>query len=111
MQLEIRGQNLFLSPMLVNQVEQRLRFVLNRWGDWVGAVRICAFNGPRGRADQRCRIVMCLRPSGQVAIEKTAPDIATAIDLAVDRLERSLALVLKRTRETNRTRTRKEGHT
>ena len=105
MQLDIRGHN--LTPAVVDQVERCLRFALSRFGHRVGqiAVRLGGPNGPRGGADKRCRVVVTMRPSGEVVVEDTAPDVSAAIDRGADRVQRAVAHSIARRREMRRSHT------
>ena len=105
MQLDIRGHN--LTPAVMDHVERRLRFALSRFGDRIRqiAVRLGGPNGPRGGADKRCRVVVTLRPSGEVVVEDTAPDVSMAIDRGADRAQRAVARAIARAREMRRSRT------
>jgi len=82
MQLHIKGQNLFLAPAVIEWIERRLRFALSRFADRIDrvTVRLADLHGPRGGVDKQCRIVVRLRPGGEVVIEDTATDLETAID-------------------------------
>jgi ribosome-associated translation inhibitor RaiA len=102
MQLHIRGQNLFLAPAVIERIERRLRFALSRFTDRIDrvTVRFADLNGPRGGVDKRCRIVVRLRPGGQIVIEDTAAGLETAIDRGADRAQRAVARALARTRAT-----------
>jgi ribosome-associated translation inhibitor RaiA len=99
MRLDVRGQT--LTPALLDHVERRLGFALSRFGHRIRrvAVRLGGLSGPRGGADQRCRVVVTLRPSGTVVVEDTAPDVSTAIDRGADRAQRAVARATARARE------------
>ena len=102
MQLRIKGQNLLLAPAVIERIERRLRFALSRFTDRIHrvTVRLADINGPRGGGDKQCRIVVRLRPGGEVVIEDTATDLETAIDRGADRVQRAVARALARTRAT-----------
>ena len=42
-----------------------------------------------------CRVAACLRPSGRIFIENTAPDIHTAIDRGTDRVLRAVTRAIE----------------
>ena len=103
MQLHIKGQNLFLAPALIERVDRRLRFALSRFAERIERVTLrCAdLNGPRGGVDKQCRIVVKLRPSGEVVIDDAATDLETAIDRGADRVQRAVVRALARMRATD----------
>jgi ribosome-associated translation inhibitor RaiA len=102
MQLHIKGQNLFLAPAVIVRTERRLRFALSRFADRLDrvTVRLADLNGPRGGVDKQCRIIVRLRPGGEVVIEDTANDVEAVIDRGADRVQRAVARALARMRAT-----------
>ena len=98
MKLEIRGES--LSPVVIDQVDRRLRFALTRFGRRVRKVKVevgvGALRGPD--RDMCCRVVVHLRPPGRIFIENTAPDMQTAIDRAADRVQRAVARAIEHPR-------------
>ena len=95
MNLEIRGES--LPPVVVDQVDRRLRFALTRFGRLVCKVKVeVGVGAPRWPAcDMCCRIAVHLRPSERIFIEDTAPDIQTAIDRGADRVQRAVARAIE----------------
>ena len=98
MHLDIRGQNLTLTPSLLEHIEWRLRFALGRFDGRVTrvAVRVADVNGPRGGVDKRCRIAVRVRPAGEIVVEDTCPDLYAAIDAAAGRIGRSVQREIER---------------
>lgn len=103
MEMDIKRQNLFPAPAVIERIERRLCFALSRFADRIGrvTVRVADINGPRGGVDKQCRIVVKLRPGGEVVIEDTASDLETAIDRGADRVQRAVVRALARTRATD----------
>jgi len=99
--LDIRGQNIPLTPSLLEHVERRLQFALARFDGRVTrvTVRVADLNGPRGGVDKRCRIAVRVRPAGEIAVEDTCPDLYAAIDVAADRIGRSVQRKVERLRD------------
>ena len=101
MEIDIRGENLFLTPPLLEQVERRLLLALSRFGESIQrvVVRIAELDNSGCNNQKRCRIVVSLRPSGHMMVECTGPDVRAAIDLGADRLGRSMARKIRLARE------------
>lgn len=80
--------------------ERALRFALTRFAGAVSAIRLRMVdeNGPRGGADQRCRVEVALREGGAVNVEGVDADPRTAIDRVAARAARTVARRLSRAR-------------
>ena len=111
MHLDIRGQNFTLTPSLLEHVERRLHSALARFDGRVTrvAVRVADVNGPRGGVDKRCRIAVRVRPAGEIVVEGTCPDLYAAIDVAADRIGRSVQREVERLRDGSRCLRRRQG--
>jgi ribosomal subunit interface protein len=99
--LDIRGLNLSLTPYLLEHVERRLRFALARFDGRVTrvAVRVSDVTGAGGGVDKRCRIAVRLRPVGEIIVEDAGADLYAAIDVAAERIGRSVRHEVERLRE------------
>ncbi len=106
MNVDIRVRHGRLNPILLEQLERRIRFTFARFGSRIR--RIVAvledINGPRGGEDQRCRIEVTMVPSGMIMAEATDNEVASAVGRAVDRVGRRVRDTLNR-RRTMRVRT------
>ncbi len=111
MHLDIRGQNITLTPALLERVERRVQFAVGRFDGRVTrvSVRVADVNGPRGGVDKRCRIAVRVRPMGEIVVEDTHPDLYAAIDGAADRIGRSVQREIERLRD-GATMTPRKGH-
>ena len=91
MHLEIRGQNIVLTPALLERVERRVQFAVGRFDGRVTrvSVRVADVNGPRGGIDKRCRIAVRVRPAGEIVVEDTHPDLYKSLRVAVRSRDRS----------------------
>ena len=101
MKFGIRGRHVELTEAVLGHVESRVRFALSRFGPRIRqiAVKLTDLNGPRGGFDKQCRVTATLSPSGKVMVEATAAYLHSAIDIASDRLDRSVTRELERRRE------------
>lgn len=94
MWLDIAEHGLEIGGAAQKRVERRLGFALARFGDRVGrvAVHLAEVNGPQGRADKRCRIVVDIPGYGsaQVVVEEDGDDLNAVIDRAADRIGRAV---------------------
>jgi hypothetical protein len=86
--LVICSQGFDLSERTQEAAERRLRFVLGRFGTTIR--RATAYvtkskTSPSGLNNQ-CRIMVSLRPSGQVVVEVADKNVQTVLKHAVDRI-------------------------
>ena len=101
MQLSIRLPDAPASDPLHAHAERSLRFALTRFGSAVSEIRLRLVdeNGPRGGADQRCRVQVALSGGGLVNVEGTHADARSAIDHVAARAARTVARRLERLRQ------------
>jgi ribosomal subunit interface protein len=94
----ITGRNIKLTASLLAHVERRLRAALRRFGENVrhAAVQLTSMDGPRSGFNPQCKVTAFLSPRGRVVVKEIGADFHTAINRALDRLERSVRLKLKR---------------
>jgi ribosomal subunit interface protein len=94
----IIGRNMNLTEPLLAHVERRLRSALSRFGTKIrhAAVQLTDIGGARGGLRPQCRVTAFLSRGGMVIIREMGADLHTAINRALDRLERSVRLKLKR---------------
>lgn len=99
MKIEIRGRSK-LPDHLRAHVERRVRFALSRFGSRIQrvTVRVSDLNGPRGGVDQQCRVVAHLGALGQLTVESVDGNMSAAVDRAADRIGRSVARTIERSR-------------
>jgi len=99
MELTLHSSRLSVSPATKAYLERRLSFALGRFADVISGidVRLEDINGPRGGIDKRCRIrVMLSRISTPALAEVVDHEIRAAIDIAANRVGRSVARQLDR---------------
>jgi ribosomal subunit interface protein len=104
MRILYRGRGVELTEDLRAHVERQLSFVLSRFGELIGHVTVQVANtdGRQGRTDQRCRMVVELRPEGRVDVEDTDGELFAAVSHAADRASRSVGRLLERKRSESR---------
>jgi hypothetical protein len=86
--LVICSQGLNLSERTKEAAERRFRFVLGRFGTKIRRATAYLSKGktsPSGLNNQ-CRIMVSLRPSGQVVVEVADKNVQTVLKHAVDRI-------------------------
>ncbi len=85
---------------LHEHAERSLRFALTRFSSAVADIRLRLVdeNGPRGGADQRCRVQIVLRQGGGLSVEGVDADPRVAIDQVAARAARTVARRLSRAR-------------
>lgn len=101
MRLHVRIQKVDLPHELNRYIERRLQFCLGRFESRIRrvTVRILDINGPRGGADKRCRMTVCLVPSEVIVVQEINADLFAAIDRAAERAGQALARKLHRARD------------
>jgi len=87
MRLEIRGTNFALTPAIREHADRKLRAALNRFETRVSlvSVRVGDLNGPRGGADNICRVSISCESLSPILIEDVGDDLYAAISRAADR--------------------------
>ena len=100
MQVSIRGDRMKLGAELREYITRRLHFALGRFGPAIQRVNVRTedLNGPRGGIDKRCHILVRLRASAgnPITVDTDDSDLRAAIDLAAERIGRSVARALER---------------
>lgn len=88
MRVHVFAKNVALAPSLVEFIERRIGFALDRFASRIVkvVVRLNDLNGPRGGVDQRCRIDANVTPSARKTAEGTGLSIEAAVCQAVDRI-------------------------
>lgn len=104
MQLDIQATDFALTDSLRQYVERRSRFELSRYQPAASRlqVRLGDVNGPRGGADKRCRVRVCLVGQPEVVVEDTQVDLYAAVDRALGRAARAVSRRLGRIRRQER---------
>ena len=102
MRFDVRDRGCKVAEGLRNYVGLRLMSVLDHHVRHVDSVTVCLadVHPPEGGKDIRCRMVVLLAPSGEVAVEETDPGLYGAIDRAAERLAHGVALELARRKMT-----------
>ncbi len=97
MKLFIHWKGLAASIPAHEYLERRLGFALGRLAHRVRSVRalLADENGLRGGEDKSCRLQVHGR-RGMVQVQESHRDLYAAIDLAAERLRRTLARALER---------------
>ncbi|MDP3824201.1 MAG: HPF/RaiA family ribosome-associated protein [Burkholderiales bacterium] len=91
MQIAIRSSHLNLQPEQRQQIQRRASFALARLSAVIRRVEVSLAdtNGPRGRVDKRCRVLVHLDGGAAAFVEDHDSDLATLIDRAMDRAGRA----------------------
>jgi ribosomal subunit interface protein len=100
MHIEIRGQNLSITPALGAYAERRFQVALGRFGRRVPHVLVRLFdeNGIKGGIDKHCRVEVNIPRSRGLMVDEQQADMYAAIDFAADRAARAVARELGRRR-------------
>ena len=101
MRLFIRCKNVRLTEAVRERIRVRLAALLARFAHRVGDVTasLADMNGPKGGVDKQCRLVVRLRPKGEVTIEETDRNLFAAISRASERIKRTVGRALERRRD------------
>jgi ribosomal subunit interface protein len=102
MKLDIRFRGLDSSASLREHAMRRMQAHLARYRRELSSlvVRVVDDNGPKGGVDKRCLITVRGPRVGYASIEERSPDVYAAVDVAVERLARTLGRGVERARET-----------
>lgn len=100
MKIEVRFRGLESSDALREHAARRIHFHLSRFGNDVTAllVRIADVNGPKGGVDKRCQISVYGSRFGSATLDEMSGDVYSAVDMAVQRIGRSIGRELDRAR-------------
>ena len=102
MKIDVRHRGFQATEGLRNYVGLRLMSVLDHHVRQVDGVTVYLpdVHAPEGGVDKRCRMVVLLAPSGEVAVEETDPGLYAAIDRAAEQLAHGVDLELARRKMT-----------
>ena len=100
MKLSITGKKIKLSEALRAHIERRVYFALSRFSPRISRVSVTVedVNGPRGGIDKRCRILVKMDRMEELKVESTDSEVHAAVDVAADRVGRSVQRNLDRRR-------------
>jgi len=92
MQIQIRKRNLELTPELGGHIERRLQFSLGRFRSRLrsAVVHLEDLNGPKGGADQECKLTIYTNWHCQIVIEERDTDMFVAVTRAAERAGRAV---------------------
>ena len=97
MELSIRTRDIELTDALRNQIERRLAFALDTFGDHVqdGLVYLVDLNGPKGGVDKLAQITVRVSRIGDLAVRETGTTMPAALNRAARRLKYRLGEALR----------------
>ncbi len=100
MSIQIQAHGFELSKPLEQYTLRRIRKGLGRRLDRVVRMRVglSDINGPKGGADKRCQIHICLPKQADVVVEDVQENMYGAIDCAMHRARQTLARRLSKVR-------------
>jgi putative sigma-54 modulation protein len=100
MTIQIRFRGVQRSEGITEYATRRLHQHLSRFGREVSGVvvRIIDLNGPRGGRDKRCQLTITGPRIGSVNLAETHESIHAGLDLAIDRVARSVGRNIERGR-------------
>ncbi|MBX7143296.1 MAG: HPF/RaiA family ribosome-associated protein [Oligoflexia bacterium] len=98
MRLLISCQKKLSSSALMQHIERRLHFALDRFSGLVREVKVRVFdeNGPKGGADKVVRAVVLLENGEGIRIESRGADLYGTADWLADRLKAAIARACER---------------
>jgi putative sigma-54 modulation protein len=104
MKIDVRFRGLESSDALRDHIARRIHFHLSRFGSKVTAVlvRISDVNGPKGGVDKRCQVTVRGPRLGLATLDEMSGDAYAAVDIAVERIGRSIGRELDRARSDRR---------
>ena len=104
MRVNVTVRDLNAEGALIDAVERRIRFALGRFSNRVRQVDVTLtdVNGPRGGADQQCRLRATLPTSPPIVVETHSTDALAAVGDAAERAARRISESLNRARDLRR---------
>jgi len=105
MRLQVTGSNLELTESILEHVDRRFRFALDRLEPEVSrvTVKLGDVNGPKGGVDKQCKVLIKLASGGNLVLRERAEDIYQSVSRASDRVKR----LVRRRVDRKKTRRRK----
>ena len=102
MTVQVRFRNVPNSPVVLEYAIRRAHQHLSRFGRQVSEVtiRLKDLNGPRGGCDKHCQITARGPRLGPVSVRETREDTFAGLDVALERLARTVGRTLERARST-----------
>jgi len=90
MRLQVNGLNLNLTDNLLDHVDRRFRFALDRMEARVSSVtvRLADENGPRGGRDKQCRVLVTMTTGETIVLNEKGDDIHRVVDRASEKTKR-----------------------
>jgi putative sigma-54 modulation protein len=104
MKTEVRFRGLEPSDALRDHAAQRIHSHLSRFSNEVTnvLVRISDVNGPKGGLDKRCQVTVRGSRFGSATVDELSGDAYSAVDMAAERIGRSIGRELERVRSVRR---------
>lgn len=92
MVITIQSRGFRLTPALKSFTEERMSFVLARYGEKVSRVYVTLLdiNGPKGGKDKRCRVQLKLENFAPIVLQETQSNLYEAIISCGSRLRRTV---------------------
>ena len=93
MNITIHTKGFEVTGPIREYVEKRLETAIDRFEHMVRGAHVTLedVNGPKGRQDKRCRILLTGAPGADEAIDVTETDLYAAIDAAVEKVNHLLS--------------------
>lgn len=104
MQIQVRGHNVQVPPLLVELAERRLSFALGRFDNRIARIqiRLLDVNGPKSGLDKACHVLIKLHYANELVVECLDSSWEAAICSAADRAGSAVQRELDRRRENRR---------
>jgi putative sigma-54 modulation protein len=101
MQVEIRGQKLYVDQATKEHVQRQMEFALGQFNSWItrATVHLEDVNGAKGGIDKQCRILVNFKGGKTIKIQDLDADMIVAINRAADRLGQAVAREVDRRRD------------
>jgi len=92
MRLQVNGLNISLTEEILDHVDKRFRFALDRLEPALRrvAIRLCDENGPRGGRDKECRVVASLASGETVVLREKGENLLNVVDRVAEKTKRAV---------------------
>ena len=104
MLLHTQSRGFELSKALESHVENKMRFVLSRYGQKVSSIDVTLvdINGPKGGEDMKCTARLKLEGKAEIVIQSVDVDMYNAISSCAARLKRTIGRHFSRLNSSHR---------
>lgn len=102
--IDLQARDFQLTDPLRQQIRQKLKAVLNRFGEKIHRVRVVLsdINGPKGGNDKRCVIKVKVNNHKTLVVDEVTDNIHESINRCARRVKHAITKTVSRNRKVSR---------